>query len=116
MAYNYLRANKKRLEQRDADGNWYEFGRSQGLKNCHKRKLVIKTIVSPNANKVQVYSLPSNCFVYSGIYVTADDLDMVQNTLTSNDFLRYAFILGKPMSGGYRSINTTLIKNFGIIK
>lgn len=112
MAYNYLRINKERLEKRDADGYWYEFGRSQGLKNCHKDKLVVNTVVSPGADRVEVYSLPNDCFVYSGIYITSDNLELVKEVLSSKDFLRYALITGKPMSGGYKSINTKLINNY----
>ncbi|MEO1958058.1 MAG: N-6 DNA methylase, partial [Nautiliaceae bacterium] len=45
FAYNYLLSNKEELLKRDLRGaKWYAFGRSQGLKNMHNKKLAISPI------------------------------------------------------------------------
>ena len=119
LAYSYLSRFRDDLEQRDMDKGtaWYQFGRSQGLTNCHKKKLVINHIVSPSQKTVEVYELPANVVVYSGIYITADtdeNLARIKDELSSEDFMKYVRMYGKDMSGGYKSFNTKTINGYPI--
>lgn len=115
-AYAYLSLHKEELLKRDMDKNytaWYQFGRSQGLSNMHKEKLVVKHIVR-NADKgqVQILRLPADTYVYSGIFITGDNLEKVQQILESEEFFKYVCLTGKDMSGGYKTITTKMIKQF----
>ena len=50
--------------------------------------------------------------VYSGLYATAEDLDLLEKELQSEDLLDYLIDNGKPMRGGYTQITSTLLKNY----
>lgn len=116
FAYAYLSFHREELLKRDIDKNyraWYQFGRSQGLTNMHKEKLVIKHIVRNTAEgQIQVMRLPADTYVYSGIFVTGDNLEEVQQILQSESFYKYVCLVGKDMSGGYKSITTKMIKQY----
>lgn len=116
-AYSYFLIYKEELLKRDMDKNyevWYQFGRSQGLQNMNKEKLVVKNIVKKENGQVEVYKLPKDVFVYSGIFITGEEIDYVSELLQSEDFYRYVTIVGKDLSGGYKSISTKIIKEYAI--
>ena len=110
--YKYFLDNKERLLARSLTGNtkWFQFGRSQGLANMNKEKLAIATTVPFNG--MRVYRLPADWYVYSGLYATANDLDKLEQELNSQDLLDYVIKNGKPMSGNYVQIGSTLLKHF----
>jgi adenine-specific DNA-methyltransferase len=116
-ANNYLLAHKEELLKRDRDKNtnWYEFGRSQGIQNCHKEKIVVSSLMK---DKVNFHLLDENVYVYSGIFITKKNpeyiWDMIINILNSDDFKKYISIKGKDFASGYKSITTKLIKDFPI--
>ena len=118
LAYSYFLSHKEELKKRDMEnGVWYQFARSQGLSNCFKRKLVINNIIPADKKKIEIYELPESVFVYSGIFITADSdetLLFIKEKLETEEFVRYAKIRGKDMSGGYKSINAKIIKEFRI--
>ena len=110
--YAYMLANKERLENRSITGNtkWFEFGRSQGLANMNKEKLVISTTITPD--KIPYVRVGPEVFVYSGLYATADDLNKLEAELNSPELLEYLIENGKPMRGGYYQITSTMLKNY----
>lgn len=114
-SYTYLLKHKEELLKRDIEkgASWYEFGRSQGIQNSFKEKIVLGTIVNHN---IKFYKLPADVFVYSGIFITKKkketDWEIITNILSSNDFYKYIQITGKDFSGGYKSITTKQIKNY----
>ena len=120
LAYKYLKENKKELDKRDMDAKqseWYRYARSQGMKNAFHKKLVVQHIVCPDSVKCVVTEIPADTLVYSGIYVTATSEEIfakIKSVLTSKLFCKYCKIVGKSMSGGYKSISTRDIKNFKI--
>ena len=115
--YNYLLKNKEELLKRDIDkgASWYEFGRSQGLQNCHNEKIVISTLMKDN---IKYYFLDKDIFVYSGIFIIKKkkeyDWKIIETILSSEEFKRYIRITGKDFSGGYKSITSKQIKNYPI--
>jgi adenine-specific DNA-methyltransferase len=110
--YAYMLANKEQLKNRSITGNtkWFEFGRSQGLANMNKEKLVISTTITPD--KISYIRVGPEVFVYSGLYATADDLDKLEAELNSPELLEYLIENGKPMRGGYYQITSTMLKNY----
>lgn len=117
LAYHYFLENKEELLARNRDKNsqWFEFGRSQGIQNSYKEKIVLSTLV---LEKVDFYFLPKDTFVYSGIFITkkVDDIDwkIIEDTLSSEEFYQYIRLTGKDFSGGYKSMSSKQIKDFPI--
>jgi len=115
--YEYLNSHKTELLKRDIKKGikWYEFGRSQGIQSIHKEKIVINTLIK---DKINFYLLQKDIYVYSGIFITQAKKeykwDIIINILNSKEFYEYITIKGKDFSGGYKSINTKLIKDFPI--
>lgn len=119
--YSHLLANREKLEARDLekDAIWYQYGRSQGIQNSIKCKFVIKHIVATCNNNCEVIRVDDNTLVYSGMFITVKDESdavLVRDALMSEEFCRYVKLVGKNMSGGYKSFNTAAVKNFGIKK
>ena len=117
--YAHLLANREKMEARDLekDAVWYQYGRSQGIQNSRKCKFVIKHIVANDDNRCEVVRVDDNTLVYSGMFVTMKDekdAERVRRALISEEFCRYVKLIGKNMSGGYKSFNTKVVKDFGI--
>ena len=110
--YKYLLDYKTKLSSRSLTGNtkWFEFGRSQGLVNMNQEKIAIASVVPFSGLKF--YRLPADYYVYSGLYATAQDLDKLEIELSSESLLQYLIENGKPMSGDYVQIGSTLLKQY----
>ncbi len=93
----YLKNNyKKDLINRKADqgAQWFEYGRSQALKNSNQEKLLLSTVIT---NEVKTKILPRNNIPYSGICIIAigeKSLQEAQEILKSKDFLEYVNKIG----------------------
>ena len=113
-AYDYFLLNKEELLKRDLDKNyisWFQFGRSQGIQTMTQDKLIIDPIVNPNKNVIcQQYN--AETLVYSGIFITGENLEEISEIIKSPDFVKYVEIYGKDMQNGFKSLTTKLIKNF----
>lgn len=109
-AWEYLTSIKDVLEDRDYDDEWWNFGRSQGIKSMNGKKIVISTILPSDGNFKYV---ETNSLVYSGVFVNSnfDEAKKFINNQSIKDFIKKH---GKKMSGGYTSFTKTLLK--GIIK
>lgn len=96
-ACHYLQNNyNEDLKNRKADegAQWFEYGRSQALKNSHQDKLLLSTVIT---NEVKTKMLPANNTPYSGIYIIATgerSLQEAQEILKSKDFLEYVNEIG----------------------
>lgn len=110
--YQYLLSHKEALENRSISGNtkWFQFGRSQGLANINNEKIVIATTMPVTGLKYERFG--KEWLVYSGLYATADDLNLLEEELQSDELLDYLIENGKPMRNGYIQINSTLLKNY----
>lgn len=110
--YNYLLNYKETLEKRSIKGKtqWFEYGRTQGLKNINNEKIVISTVMSDNGLRFK--RVGPEFLVYSGLYATSENLDSLEKELQSNDLIDYLIDNGKPMRGGYIQITSTLLKNY----
>lgn len=110
--YNYLLSFKDELLSRSLAGKtqWFEFGRSQGLVHMNEEKIAIGTVVPYSG--IKLYRLPKEWYVYSGLYATSKDLDILEEELLSEQLLDYLVENGKPMSGEYVQIGSKLLKDY----
>lgn len=110
--YDYFKANEDALKKRSLTGKtqWFEFGRTQGLVHMNEEKIAIPTTVPFDG--IKTYKLDKETYVYSGLYATATDLNLLDKQLHSQDLLDYLIENGKPMSGDYVQIGSTLLKNY----
>ena len=80
---------------------WYEFGRSQAIKDTFKDKIVVNTTIK-DVDSIKITRVPAGSGVYSGLYLlTSVDFDKICSILKSEDFIRYIKALNKCKSGGY---------------
>lgn len=117
--YKYLKKHYNELIKRDIEktNEWYLFGRSQGLKNCNKKKIIFKHIINKKDPQIITYLLNENTVCYSGIYTTTDEnIEELKKIFESKDFSRYCSLVGKDMNGGYISVSSKMIKYYGFEK
>lgn len=117
-AYNYLLEIKSILDKRDNGkinkSGWYAYSRNQGLNTVLGKKLIFSPMnISPNFIKVE----NPNTLVYSGYYIKLKDnvnftYDELLKILNSQEMLDYMNNKAKPLKGGWRMYNKTLIENF----
>lgn len=116
-AAEYLNEFRKALDKRKSDSNakWYEYGRSQALSGLNCQKLLISTVVT---NDVDVYELEEDCIPYAGMYIVEKE-DNNEYTLTqaieilrSEEFKKYVFKVGIPISGKSVRITSKDVENY----
>ncbi len=96
-ACSYLKNNyNNQLQDRKADegAQWFEYGRSQALKNSNQEKLLLSTVIT---NEVKTKMLTEDNVPYSGIYIIATgerSLEEAQEILESEEFLEYVNKVG----------------------
>lgn len=118
VAYAHFLSHKEDLVTRDMDKNsqWYQYGRSQGLVNISKPKLVFNHIISEKQNIIKAYILPAETVVYSGLFVTVKEggisLEEAKAIIETEEFCTYAKLSGKDMSGGFKAINAKILKAY----
>lgn len=117
-AYKYLKDNYNDLLNRDMDKNakWYVFGRSQGLLNMESKKIIFKHIINKTSPSIIPYILDEDIVVYSGIYTIPNNysINKLIHIFQSKDFEKYVTLVGKDMSGGYITISTKNVSEYGI--
>jgi adenine-specific DNA-methyltransferase len=120
VGYAHLLSNKEELLTRDLDKNaaWHQYGRSQGLNNMYRRKLVMNHVLSSKAKTLKVHELAADVIVYSGLFITEKEggmkLEEIKELLESEEFCKYVLLCGKNKSGGFKEISTKTIKEYGI--
>ena len=110
----YLRKYKDALEKRDADtsAEWYEYGRSQAIKNLFGPKILISKVIS---ECTEAYLLDDNEIPYSGIYIKPlenENLRELITILASKRFKQYIYKVGLSVSGTSKRIITKDIEEY----
>ncbi|WP_406795351.1 Eco57I restriction-modification methylase domain-containing protein [Bacillus velezensis] len=113
-AVRYLRKFEDKLKKRKSSKNteWFEYGRTQALKNLNQHKLLLSTVVT---KKIKVYELDEDCIPYSGIYIISKgskDLNIAKEILLSEDFFNYVKDIGINANGESIRITANDINNF----
>ena len=113
-AMAYLSKFKPALEKRDADNSaqWYEYGRSQAIKNLYGPKILISKVIS---ECTEAYLLDNDEIPYSGIYIKPlNDANITEliDILASKRFKQYIYKVGLSVSGTSRRIITKDIEEY----
>ena len=102
--YNYLIEHKSQLaSERDVENKelWYLFGRSQAIKDVHRDKLAINTIIK-GKDSIRLEKVAAGKGVYGGLYFLTDiDEQEIRELIVSDDFVEYVRMLANYKSGGY---------------
>lgn len=119
--YYTLYFNKDQLDKRNMErhAQWFQYARSQGIQNSRHRKFVLKHILSPEQRIAQFEEVGPEVLVYSGMYIVVNDesnIEVVRNALSSRTFCEYLKLMGKDMAGGYKAVNTNIVKRFPVGK
>lgn len=113
--YKYLNSKKEKLNKRDSDkgANWFEYGRSQALRNMNSKKLMISIMVTRD---IKVFEVDENTIPYSGIYILPKNnsvtLAYAKKILESKAFKNYCFHIGIASSGKTKRITCNDVKNY----
>lgn len=106
--YAHLLNYNVNLSNRTSDKSaaWYEYGRSQALRNINQEKLIISTVIT---NRVEIYNLDRDTVPYSGIYIIANSdeypLNKAKEILEDKSFFEYITSRGLSVNG--KSIRIT---------
>lgn len=114
FAYKYLLSKKNVLEKRDSDysAKWYEYGRSQALKNMNKLKIMISILYT---KEIKVYLLDNETIPYSGIYIALDNLEdylKIEKLLLEDNFIEYIKSVGIKSEGKSYRITSNDLKDY----
>lgn len=106
-ACKYLKRYNSFLEKRKSDksAKWFEYGRSQALKNNNKKKLLLSTVIT---KEVKTKILPKNNIPYSGIYIIPikdKTLEEADKILKSKSF--FSYVEGKGINASGKSLRIT---------
>lgn len=106
--FNFLLQHKAVLLKRSLEKNahWFEYGRSQAIKDFAKEKFVIDTLIKPGQKKLNIWKISKNTLVYSGLYTTSDEILKI-NSQKLLESLRFS---AKDMRGGYKKISSSMLK------
>lgn len=113
LATEYLLKNSEKLEQRKADGSWFEYGRSQALTKINQEKLLLSSVIT---GPIKAYKLSKNTIPYSGFFITKKSkypLSLAYDILNSNEFHDYIMMQAINASGKSVRISVNDIKSFG---
>ena len=103
----YLRKFEEDLNKRKSDksAKWFEYGRSQALRNSSNQKLLLSTVIT---DEVRTKILPASNIPYSGIYIIAikdKTLEEAEEILKSKEF--FSYIEGKGINASGNSLRIT---------
>ena len=117
-ATKHLKRFSKELAERDSDKKaaWFEYGRSQALSHINAEKLLVSTITT---RKVEIHKIGKDVIPYSGIYITAKNLDYslddAISVLRSNQFMEYVQRIGISVNGKSIRITCKDINDFRFV-
>ena len=118
QAYSYLARHKTTLLNRDkgkfgelhAEGSaeWYEYGRSQGLR-LQDKKILLSTLDKTLRHK----KIRDGLFISGYCVIPKDegDYDLISEILVDPDSEKLLSLKGKPMGGGYYGISKKFFKH-----
>lgn len=110
----YLIDNKQLLKKRSLSkgSHWYEFGRTQGIKDTYNNKYSINTIVK-DKDSIYLNEVKAGEGVYSGLYILTDvGIDLLIKMIKSDNFIEYVKSLKKYKNGGYYTFSSKDLEKY----
>lgn len=93
---------------------FYEYGRTQALRDVWKDKIAINTLLRTEKD-LKIEKVDKGCGVYSGLYIITDyeiSFEDIKQILCSHEFAVYVSLLKKYKSGGYYTFNTKDVEQY----
>ncbi len=116
QAYKYLKRFKHKLKGRKSDKNaqWFEYGRSQALRELWKEKLVLPMVITKQA---KVYRGNESAVPYAGYFITqkkdsAYSLEDAVRILQGAEFYQYVKSVGTPTTQTSYRVSVYDIKRY----
>jgi adenine-specific DNA-methyltransferase len=106
--------NRERLQARSIEkrGEWYTFGRSQGINNVYKKKYAINTLIRDERD-IKLSLCPAGTGIFGGFYILTEcDIGELKALLYTEEFTRYIRLLGKYKSGGYYTYSSKELQRY----
>lgn len=110
----YYESNKETLLKRSLikSGDWYGFGRTQGINDVYRCKYSINTLIKTLFD-LKLIKCDKGVGVYSGLYIlTEANENELKEMLFSEDFISYISLLGKYKNGGYYTFSSKDLKKY----
>lgn len=110
----YFETYKQILTNRslDRNGEWYGFGRTQGINDVYRCKFSINTLIRTPFD-LKLIKCDKGVGVYSGLYILTEIPESeLREMLYCEDFISYISLLGKYKSGGYYTFSSKDLKNY----
>ncbi len=99
-----LKDNEEKLKKRSLQKQkWYEYARTQGIKDTFKKRVCINNIVK-NVEDLKIEYVEENVVVYSGYYIVINSYEEflnIKNILLNIEFIEYVKKLNKEKNGEY---------------
>lgn len=113
---NYLLENKQKLLKGKIDNpQFYQYGRTQALKDVSKDKIVLNNLIK-NISDLKIKFIQGKHGVYSGLYILINDntihYSKIIELLKSEQFISYIKSLKKYKSGGYYTYNSKDVEQY----
>ncbi|MCI9360990.1 MAG: SAM-dependent methyltransferase [Hungatella sp.] len=115
-AYQYLIQFEEKLKDRKSDKNaqWFEYGRSQALRELWREKLVLPMVIT---KQVRVYWGDESAVPYAGYFITqkkdsAYTLEDAVRILQSMEFYQYVKMVGTPTTETSYRVSVNDIKQY----
>lgn len=87
--------------------NWFEYGRSQAIKDVNLKKISVNNLFK-SKNDIKLVFCDENVGVYSGYYILSDDnfmneetISFIKEILVSDDFIDFVKSMKSYKNGGY---------------
>ena len=96
----------------DRNGEWYGFGRTQGINDVYRCKFSINALIRTPFD-LKLIKCDKGVGVYSGLYILTEIPESeLREMLYCEDFISYISLLGKYKSGGYYTFSSKDLKNY----
>lgn len=116
QTYRYLKRFKQKLKDRKSDKNaqWFEYGRSQALRELWKEKLVLPMVITKQA---RAYWGDESAVPYAGYFITRKKdsvytLEDAVRILQSAEFYQYVKLVGTPTTQTSYRVSVNDIKRY----
>ncbi|MDE6261132.1 MAG: SAM-dependent methyltransferase [Oscillospiraceae bacterium] len=113
-AMQYLEKHRSKLDKRKSDesAEWFEYGRSQALRDANRRMIMVSSVISEDT---KAYLLDKGELPYAGLYIIPTgtiSLEDILKELNSSAFKKYISRVGVSVSGSSKRITTKDIENY----